>query len=512
MFVKFKRLVLIVPFIYSGYLYANDVSPHEYKIEKIYKEIMQGNNTSLTQLQLLAKTNDPQALVTLGFIYEHGVANEYEVTVEADLEKALSYYSQACNLGGEYGCYNASYFYQYGKRVKQSSELAEQYAKRMKVSDLSVSEHLIKDTIEKVWSLKNKAEADKTHRPEFLHFVSRSLNQATDSDLIFWQRIGFGKSEIFKLAMQWAQDCDPQITYMVARFYLEGYSILDDRHSLETKQEALQWFRWTAEHGYAPAQFALGSAWETGSAGLKVDRKEAKKWYQLAANQKNKDALLALGKIYYSGLDGKVDYTKALSLFEQAEHEGAAKGALWLSWMYYNGLGSPVDCNKARSFYEKGAGLNDQKISKNEYIDHCQSDQRSRESSVDTLPELTIDHYGSFDAGSDERPKICDQSFKINANKITNMSSLRLTLELENNEGITKEYVVPVPPFSLNTLGIDMNNNPINNMQTHIDIPVYEQNLCAFYDLTFKVKSATAMLNGKQHDLLKEGYIQPQDK
>ncbi|MCU8647211.1 sel1 repeat family protein, partial [Escherichia coli] len=263
---------------------------------------------------------------------------------------------------------------------------------------------------------------------------------------------------------------------------------------------------------YAPAQFALGSAWETGSAGLKVDRKEAKKWYQLAANQKNKDALLALGKIYYSGLDGKVDYTKALSLFEQAEHEGAAKGALWLSWMYYNGLGSPVDCNKARSFYEKGAGLNDQKISKNEYIDHCQSDQRSRESSVDTLPELTIDHYGSFDAGSDERPKICDQSFKINANKITNMSSLRLTLELENNEGITKEYVVPVPPFSLNTLGIDMNNNPINNMQTHIDIPVYEQNLCAFYDLTFKVKSATAMLNGKQHDLLKEGYIQPQDK
>ena len=76
------------------------------------------------------------------------------------------------------------------------------------------------------------------------------------------------------------------------------------------------------------------------------------------------------------------------------------------------------------------------------------------------------------------------------------------------------EYIQTVgfAPFSLNTLGIDMNNNPINNMQTHIDIPVYEQNLCAFYDLTFKVKSATAMLNGKQHDLLKEGYIQPKDK
>ncbi|MEH4016920.1 hypothetical protein POX35_13550, partial [Escherichia fergusonii] len=94
MFVKFKRLVLIVPFIYSGYLYANDVSPHEYKIEKIYKEIMQGNNTSLTQLQLLAKTNDPQALVTLGFIYEHGVANEYEVTVGNDSNLLIVFYVQ----------------------------------------------------------------------------------------------------------------------------------------------------------------------------------------------------------------------------------------------------------------------------------------------------------------------------------------------------------------------------------------------------------------------------------
>lgn len=162
----------------------------------------------------------------------------------------------------------------------------------MKVSDLSVSEHLIKDTIEKVWSLKNKAEADNTHRPEFLHFVSRSLNQATDSDLIFWQRIGFGKSEIFKLAMQWAQDCDPQITYMVARFYLEGYSILDDRHSLETKQEALQWFRWTAGYGYAPAQFALGSAWKLAAPVLKLTGRRQKNGINLLQTKKIKTLCL----------------------------------------------------------------------------------------------------------------------------------------------------------------------------------------------------------------------------
>ncbi|EGK30303.1 hypothetical protein SFK227_0359 [Shigella flexneri K-227] len=41
---------------------------------------------------------------------------------------------------------------------------------------------------------------------------------------------------------------------------------------------------------------------------------------------------------------------------------------------------------------------------------------------------------------------------------------------------------------------------------------MYNRNLCDFHDLTYSIKSATAILNGKQRDLLKEEHIQVQDK
>lgn len=40
-----------------------------------------------------------------GFIYEYGIG------VPMDSERALQYYQQACELGGNYGCYNVRYFY-----------------------------------------------------------------------------------------------------------------------------------------------------------------------------------------------------------------------------------------------------------------------------------------------------------------------------------------------------------------------------------------------------------------
>ncbi|WP_240782912.1 hypothetical protein [Escherichia sp. E1130] len=89
---------------------------------------------------------------------------------------------------------------------------------------------------------------------------------------------------------------------------------------------------------------------------------------------------------------------------------------------------------------------------------------------------------------------------------------MQLTLELKGSEGISEEYTIVVPPFSLNTLGVDMYNNSTHIRQTYIDIPVYNRNLCDFHDLTYSVKSATTILNGKQRDLLKEEHIQVQDK
>lgn len=152
------------------------------------------------------------------------------------------------------------------------------------------------------------------------------------------------------------------------------------------------------------------------------------------------------------------------------------------------------------------------KFSKDEYLNRCNQDQKTREIQGDILPYITLKHYGTYGFNANEKPKLCDVSIEINADKISGITNLQLTLELKASEGVSKEYTLSVPPFSLNTLGVDMYNNSSHIRKSYIDIPMYNRNLCDFHDLTYSVKSATAILNGKQRDLLKEEHIQVQDK
>ncbi|HFF5865128.1 TPA: tetratricopeptide repeat protein [Shigella boydii] len=398
-------------------------------IDQLYERIVNKDQTALKELQKLADTNNTQALVLLGFIYEHGV------TVSVDIPKAIQWYEKACNQGGEYGCYNARYFFQYGKGVTLDVTRAQKYASKSKTDDLNIPPDLMNKIINQAYELKSGAETDKTKRASLIEFVSRYVGQAPENDLLFWGRIGFSKPEMLRLATLWAQEGDPEMDYIVGNLYLDDFSPSDDRRSLDTIKKALQWFRTAAEKGYPMAQYTMGDTYENGSAGLKIDAVEAKKWYELAANKNDEKALVALGNIYYSGLTGEVDYSKASMLFDKAEQQGAKKAALWLSWMYYNGLGETLDCDKVWDYYEKGAGKYSMKFNKDEYLTRCNQDQKNRETQGDTLPYITLKHYGTYGFNANEKPKICDVSIEINADKISSITNLQLTLELKGGGG-----------------------------------------------------------------------------
>lgn len=63
-------------------------------IDQLYERIINKDQTVLKELQKLADTNNTQALVLLGFVYEHGV------TVSVDIPKAIQWYEKVCNQGG----------------------------------------------------------------------------------------------------------------------------------------------------------------------------------------------------------------------------------------------------------------------------------------------------------------------------------------------------------------------------------------------------------------------------
>lgn len=64
----------------------------------------------------------------------------------------------------------------------------------------------------------------------------------------------------------------------------------------QSKKEAFKWYKLAADHGYAAAQYAVGGLYQYGE-GVRKDLKEARKWYKLAADQGDEDAEKALRKL-----------------------------------------------------------------------------------------------------------------------------------------------------------------------------------------------------------------------
>ena len=62
-------------------------------------------------------------------------------------------------------------------------------------------------------------------------------------------------------------------------------------------EQAVVWYRRSAEQGYAEAQYNLGVKYANGQ-GVEQDTKEAIRWLQKAVKQGDEDARSALGHIY----------------------------------------------------------------------------------------------------------------------------------------------------------------------------------------------------------------------
>jgi TPR repeat protein len=73
--------------------------------------------------------------------------------------------------------------------------------------------------------------------------------------------------------------------------------------------------------GDVEAQMAVGNAYFSGS-GVKQDYASARKWYEMAAQQKNTDAARRLGQMYARGDGGRKDPKKAMELWTAAEKAG----------------------------------------------------------------------------------------------------------------------------------------------------------------------------------------------
>ncbi|MCZ6751727.1 MAG: tetratricopeptide repeat protein, partial [Acidobacteria bacterium] len=96
-----------------------------------------------------------------------------------------------------------------------------------------------------------------------------------------------------------------------------GVAYTEGRAARRDYEEALRWYKMSAEQGYAPAQLVLGNMYSKAQ-GVERDAAEATKWYRQAAEQGNLTAIFLVGSSYLSGEEDEQDLVQAYMWFAVA--------------------------------------------------------------------------------------------------------------------------------------------------------------------------------------------------
>lgn len=469
-------------------------------IESLLMEQENSSSNAIAELNLLAKQHDSHALSTLGFIYEHGI------NTPKDVLKAIDYYQQACDLGGDYGCGNAWYFYQYGIGVEKNSKKTTLFANKINKNDIPL-EIANKLSLE-LYGAKAAAEANPNIRSDFIESLSRWLTTGDEQTQLMFTRMGFSKQNTLHLAKAWAKEYenDAKLNFQVGHLYNFRYSELDsERKDLE----AFKWFKKAAELGEPSSQNIIAHLYEKGDWGIKQDPKKAIEWYQKAVESGDNNAPMNLAKIYYKGVDTEVDYKKSLSLFESTKDYNMSESAKYLSQFYYNGQSVTSDCNKAADYYEKSYHRFNEEIPHSKYVALCQSDRKMRNEAKNELPNIVMKRISTF-SGDKGALTQCELSFGIFSHKIIPVENLRVKIQMttdknSNDGAFILEHIVAFPPFGFNSLNKEENGG--RGYENSKLVPVYNEKGCKTRKAKTKILSATALINGEPVDLLEKNII-----
>ena len=110
-----------------------------------------------------------------------------------------------------------------------------------------------------------------------------------------------------------------------------------------------------AEQGNPDAQSKLGVMYATG-VGMKMDKKEAVKWYKKSAGQSDPVGMWNLAFMYIKGEGGlEKDYMKARNLFRYSAELGFANAQYDLGIVLLDGVGGEPDKADAVKWFKKAA-------------------------------------------------------------------------------------------------------------------------------------------------------------
>ncbi len=464
-------------------------------VDWLFDRAAQRDVSAWNDLLKLAARPDPDALVAVGFLREHGLGTDRDVGL------AVANHARACEIDGTRGCAQAAYFHEFGIGVPKDAAQAERYVRQISKDGVADVE-LLERRRRIVYKGLAEAEEDVEMRLPVIEYLDRFVGSASSDDRNLMERIGFGRRDVLRLARFWAdQDNDPEMLQWVGTFYNRGYAGVEDKDAL-----ALKWWRRAADAGEPSSQNLLGQAYLEGRWGTDREPQQAMAWFERAAAQGDRDALMNLGEIFYLGQIVPVDYPRALALFERAMEEESSRAPRYLSWMYYNGQGVATDCPKALQYRQLQRGQRPDPADDAGFLSRCQADQRSRGTAGLSPPGLRLEHASTFHGGRDSRVA-CEPQFVVSTDKLGEVANLRITVTLTNDRGSTTRRTLAFSPLGLNTMKEGLDGREADPFRSSVLLPLEAEEFCAFRP-DFRIESATATVNGEPVDLLKRGLLE----
>lgn len=144
-----------------------------------------------------------------------------------------------------------------------------------------------------------------------------------------------------------ANEGDADTAFILGIMFEYGKNVYRDM------RQAKQWYEKAAEKNHSAAQVSLGRLYKRGGQGLKRDVKMALSYFHKSAKQNNPYAWYELGTMYEDGIGLFQSDSKALIAYKAAAKGGVMQAYLKLAEFYRNGRGTKKDIKTAISYYKK---------------------------------------------------------------------------------------------------------------------------------------------------------------
>lgn len=285
------------------------------KVEAKNREIWISQALKITK-KLVSRATLPDATFFLACNYSSG-----GMGLEIDNVKAFELYFKAAKQDLPEACYRVAVCFELGVGVKSDAERA-----------LS-------------WYLKAASLGDVPSMYKLgMTYLKGDLRQRVNfSEALMWLQRAADK----------ADKNTPHAVHELGLLFEHARDLPPDAGIVHNDQAALDLFAKAANLGYPPSQYRLGHAFEFGELGLPVDPPRSIDWYNVAAQNGDSDAELALAGWHWTGAENllKPNDTEAFHWAEKSAKKGNAKAEFALGYFYQFGVGVPIDLEKAKMFY-----------------------------------------------------------------------------------------------------------------------------------------------------------------